>query len=257
MSLPSLFALSAAVVVRHDMLEYLDEALDEDTKLRVQLAARRLNCVECGTPCCQNHPEKKECGLCLLPLCDGCNDQSPECDGCGVTLCELCLSTEADGHAKHHELWDLAGGGRPISSYSLGWPPPNSRHSIDCKTCGKLSCWYCWQALAVDHKPENAGWMCDVCNSNQCSDCVFVVDSVGLPKLAHCFEPKDVNMLCHGCLKADRGRYRLTPSCNWNTFVDSDDDDDDDDDYEEETARCGQCGERSSTELIFCPNCGA
>ena len=81
-----------------------------------------------------------------------------------------------------------------------------------------------------------------------------MVDAVGLPKLAHDFEDVDVNVICHGCLKADRDRYRLTPNYNRNSEVE--DAGEDADDYEEETALCGQCGLYSSTELIFCPHCG-
>lgn len=101
-------------------------------------------------------------------------------------------------------------------------------------------------------------WMCDACNSNQCLDCIFIVDAVGLPKLAHSFEHADVNVVCRACLKADRSRFRLTPNYNVNEIVDEEDEEDgqDDNDYEEETALCGVCGEYSSTELIFCPHCG-
>ena len=96
-------------------------------------------------------------------------------------------------------------------------------------------------------------WMCDSCNSSLCLDCIFVVDAVGLPKLAHDFKDVDVNVICHGCLKADRGRYRLTPNYNTNAF---EEDGEEDYEYEEETALCGECGEYSSTEYIFCPHCG-
>ena len=248
---PSLFALSAALVTRHILLE----GLDEEIGLRVELASRQLICV---SPHCQNNPEEKKCGLCLLPLCNVCSAGAGSCDGCGVTVCQLCASPEEDeeAHAKHHKLWALAGGGRPVPSYCSRWPPPAHCHVIDCTTCGKTLCWYCWQALAVvDHNPDNAAWMCDACNSNQCLDCICVVDAVGLPKLAHSFEDVEVNVICHGCLKADRGRYRLTPNYNTNAF-DEGGEDDDDYDSEEETALCGECGEYSSTELIFCPDCG-
>ena len=242
---PSLFALSAALVTRHNLLE----GLEEDVGLRVGLASRQLICV---SPHCQNNPEEKKC-LCLLPLCNVCNAEAKSCDGCGVTVCQLCASTEdEEAHAKHHKLWALAGGGRPLPS-CRSRPPPVHCHVLDCTTCGKNLCWYCWQALAVDHNPDNAAWMCDACNSNQCLDCIFVVDAVGLPKLAHSFEDVDVNVICHGCLKADRGRYRLTPNYNTHEF---EADGEYDYDYEEETAQCEVCGEYSSTELIFCPDCG-
>jgi hypothetical protein len=245
---PSLFALSAALVTRHNLLE----GLDEEIGLRVGLASRQLICV---SPHCQNNPEEKECGLCLLPLCNVCNAGAKSCDGCGVTVCQLCASPEDEGaHANHHKLWALAGGGRPISSYSRR-PPPSHCFVIGCTTCGKNLCWYCWQALAVDHNPDNVGWMCDACNSNLCSDCIFVVDAVGLPKLAHDFEDVDVNVICHGCLKADRGRYRLTPNYNTNEFEHDHGEEHYGDDEESETALCGVCGEYSSTELIFCPHC--
>jgi len=97
--------------------------------------------------------------------------------------------------------------------------------------------------------------MCDACNSNLCSDCIFVVDAVGLPKLAYDFEDVDVNVICHGCLKADRGRYRLTPNYNTNEFEHDHGEEHYGDDEESETALCGVCGEYSSTELIFCPHC--
>lgn len=249
---PSLFALASAVATRHNLLE----GLGDDIAHRARLASRQLICV---SPRCQNSPEGKPCGLCLLPLCSACGAEAQSCGGCSVNLCRLCASTEdEDAHAKHHALWDLAGGGRPIPAYQR-LPPPSHRHAIDCNTCGKTLCWYCWQALAVNHDPDDAGWMCDACNSNQCSDCVFVVDSVGLPKLAHDFEDVDVNVVCHGCLMADRLEpnpiYRLTPNYNRNEFVDEDEDEEVED-YEEETALCGVCGEYSSTELIFCPHCG-
>ena len=79
------------------------------------------------------------------------------------------------------------------------------------------------------------------------------IDSVGLPKLAHDFKDVDVNVICHGCLKADRWRYRLTPNYNTNAF---EEDSEEDYEYEEETALCGECGEYSSTEYIFYPHCG-
>ena len=86
---------------------------------------------------------------------------------------------------------------------------------IDCKSCGKLLCWYCWMALSVNHNSDNAGWMCDACTSNLCIDCIFVVDAVeGLPKLAHSFENVDVNVVCHDCLCSAPDVYRLTPGYN-------------------------------------------
>ena len=212
---PSLFALSAATLTRYN--DGID-GLDEDIGLRVELAARQLVCV---SPHCQNNPEEKKCGLCLLPLCNACNAAAQSCDGCGVTVCQLCALPEdafPEAHAKHHQLWDLAGGGRPLFWQPRGRPPPVHCYGIDCATCGKSLCWYCWQALAADHNPENAAWMCDSCNSSLCLDCVFVVDAVGLPKLAHDFKDVDVNVICHGCLKADRGRYRLRPNHNINAF---------------------------------------
>ena len=66
------------------------------------------------------------------------------------------------------------------------------------------------------------------------------------------------NLLCRGCLAADRLTpypvYRLKPNYNRNEFVE---DGSDEDDYEEEMGLCGACGQYSSAELIFCPHCGA
>ena len=123
---PSLFALCSASLTRYT--DGLD-GIDEDIGLRVELAARQLVCV---SPHCQNNPQEKKCGLCLLPLCNMCDAEAQSCGGCGVTVCQLCALPEdafPEAHAKHHQLWDLAGGGRPRSCYGREARPPLPRRT--------------------------------------------------------------------------------------------------------------------------------
>lgn len=208
---PSLFALSATVAARHDLLD----DLEEDTKHRARLAARRLICV---SPHCTNSPKNLSsreinCGLCLLPLCGECWDDRRVCDGCSEIFCRLCADTTEVGHADHHLLWD----GLPRSHCLDGLPhPPNPSHciAIECKSCHKVLCWMCWMGLHANHNPDNTGWMCDACHSHLCLDCTYVVDSVGLPKLAHVFDDVDVNVICIDCLLAERDKYHLSPNHN-------------------------------------------
>lgn len=242
---PSLFALSASVVARHDLLDEVSTRLNDEVGQRAASAARHLNCV---SPHCKHDPGELACGLCLLPFCNLCGTDALVCGGCNATVCRLCAATDEEGHAMHHKLWD----GQPRRPHLVDPPPPSSCHMIDCKTCGKLLCWYCWQAISVDHDGENAGWMCDVCHSSLCFDCIIVVDAVeGLPKIAHCFEDVDVNVVCHGCLSSDPDKYELTAGYNPNyTALPSFES------YESEMLRCTACGEWSSAELIFCPSCG-